>query len=295
MSKPSRFPPLPALAAFEAAARLGGFNQAAAELCITPSAVSHRIRQLESHLGEGLFERTGTGIRLNRAGQNYLQGVSEVFHHLGKLGDTHAAVQTKLQLGVPPTFARNLLVPALPDFYRQWPEIEIEIDIEAPMSSKPRMHDVDIRWGRRQGQNSHATRHEAPLFTDHLIALASPTYRNLRKLDCPEDLRNAELLRTPLLEWQPWLNAANLDWPEPISGMQFTDLGLLLEAAANGLGVAMCISRLAQTWIDSGRLEALFDLKVDSPKCYWLISDAKTMQRWEVATFHDWALARFST
>ena len=85
MARLHRLPPIHTLAAFESAARLGGFSQAAAELCITPSAVSHRIRQLEALLGEQLFERSPTGVRLSPAGQRTLQGVREAFDKLSGL------------------------------------------------------------------------------------------------------------------------------------------------------------------------------------------------------------------
>jgi len=85
MARVQRLPPVHALAAFESAARLGGFAQAAAELCITPSAVSHRIRLLEAHINQNLFERSSTGVRLSDAGQRYLLGVREAFEKLARL------------------------------------------------------------------------------------------------------------------------------------------------------------------------------------------------------------------
>lgn len=115
MGKATRLPPLHALTAFEAAARLSGFTQAAEELCITPSAVSHRIRQLETFIGEPLFERTGTGVRLNRSGRQYQQVVGEALGQLTRLTTRQATEQAHLRVGAPPTFARNLLIPALPD------------------------------------------------------------------------------------------------------------------------------------------------------------------------------------
>src|SRR5579872_4184656 len=140
MGKATRLPPLHAHAAFEAAARLGGFALAAEELCITPSAISHRIRQLEAFLGESLFERTATGVHLNSAGQQYQQVVGEAFGQLARLARRHGTEQARLRVGAPPTFARNLLIPALPDFYIQWPEIEIEVDIETPLAERPSRH-----------------------------------------------------------------------------------------------------------------------------------------------------------
>lgn len=290
MTRASRLPPLHALAAFEAAARLGGFAQAGDELCITPSAVSHRIRQLEAMLGESLFERTTTGVRLNAAGHRYLLVVREAFDQLARLSGGRGPGPARLRVGLPPTFARNLLIPALPDFYRQWPEVEIEVDIDAPLADKPNRHDIDVRWGQGAADGRPATK----LFDDEIVALAAPDYQRTRSLSQSADLSRAELLRTRLLPWRPWFAAAGLDWPEPVRGALFADLGILLEAAASGLGVAACTRRLAAPWVDAERLVSLFDVAAPSPLTYWLLVDAEVARRPEVAAFCDWLIATFA-
>ena len=287
MGRATRLPPLHALAAFEAAARLSGFAQAAEELCITPSAISHRIRQLEAFLGEPLFERTATGVRLNSAGQQYQRVVGEAFGHLARLARRQGIEQPCLRVGAPPTFSRNLLIPALPDFYRLWPEIEIEVDIETPLAERPSRHDIDVRWGTHGTDGRTCTK----AFDDKIVALAAPGYRTERGLVTPPDLVRAELLRTRLLPWRPWLDAAALDWPEPSTGLQFADLGILLEAAASGLGVAACTTRLAAAWVTVGRLVTLFDVAVPSPFTYWIEVDELALRRFEVVAFRDWLMA----
>lgn len=288
-ARPNRLPSIPALAAFESAARLGGFAPAAAELCITPSAVSHRIRQLESQLGEALFERSPTGVRLSDAGQRYLGHVREAFDKLGQLAREDAPPQLRLRVGAPPTFARNLLIPHLPAFYRQWPEIEIELDVDAPLQDRPERHEVDIRFGRGRFDD----RTPIKLFDDVEIALAAPHYREARGLHAPADLARAELLRTPLLPWRPWFTAAGLDWPEPARGTRFADLGILLEAAASGMGVALCNRRVAARWLEAGSLVALFGLAVPAGSSYYTLVEPSQAQRPEVAAFVDWLAATF--
>lgn len=291
---PARLPPLHALAAFEAAARLGGFAPAAAELCITPSAVSHRIRQLEAQLGEALFERSPAGVKLSEAGARHLGSVREAFAKLATLAGRAEAAgppPLRLRVGAPPTFARNLLIPRLPDFYRQWPDVEIALAVQAPLQERPERHDVDIRFGQGRFDGRPARR----LFDDRLLVLAAPRYRAERALAQPADLRRAELLRSPLLPWRPWFEAAGLDWPEPARGPSFTDLGILLEAAASGLGVALCTRRLAAHWTDSGQLAPLFALTLPSPSSYHALVEAGlAAQRPEVAAFLDWLALAFS-
>lgn len=284
MSRLRRLPPIPALVAFESAARLGGFAQAASELSITPSAVSHRIRLLESQLGEQLFDRSPTGVRLSHAGQRYLAGVRDAFERLSQLSLNDGPEVLRLRVGSPPTFARNVLIPRLPSFYREWPNIEIEVAVAAPMQERPDRHDVDIRFGAGPFDGRLATK----LFDDVVVALANPAYIEAHGLQAAPDLARAELLRTPLVAWRPWLVAAGLSWPEPARGPAFTDLGILLEAAASGLGVAVCNRHIAAHWIADGRLQALFGVAVPARSTYHALVERDIASRPEVAAFVEW-------
>lgn len=289
MARLQRLPPIHALAAFESAARLGGFAQAAAELCITPSAVSHRIRQLESQLGEQLFERSATGVRPSEAGLRYLQGVREAFERLADLSRHDTPAVLRLSVGSPPTFARNMLIPRLPEFYRQWPDIDLDVAVAAPMQEKPDRRDVDIRFGAGPFDDRPAIK----LFDDCVVALAAPAYAAERRLDEPADLARADLLRSPLVPWRTWFAAAGLDRPEPGRGPNFTDLGILLEAAATGLGVAVCNRRIAESWTRTGRLVPLCDVSPPAPSTYYALVDKDRMQRPEVSAFVDWLSATY--
>jgi len=284
-----RLPPIHALAAFESAARLGGFAAAATELCITPSAVSHRIRQLEARLGEQLFERTPSGVRLTEAGQRCRTVVCEAFDRLASLWPEEAdARPVRLVVGTPPTFARNLLIPLLPEFQRHCPDLQIEVAISAPMQDKPDRHDIDIRFGAAPFDDRPAVR----LFEDRLDLLATPETADRLGLNRPADLRQAELLRSPLLPWRLWFGAVGLDWPEPKRGPLFADLGILLEAAASGLGVALCGRRIAERWTDTGRLVRLLpEIEVPSPSTYFILIGPEQARRPEVAAFADWLQA----
>ena len=290
MTRPQRLPPIHALAAFESAARLGGFGQAAAELCITPSAVSHRIRILELQLGEPLFERLPTGVRLTDAGQGYLLGVREAFDRLAHLSRSGAAPSPRLRVGSPPTFARNMLIPRLPEFYRQRPDIQIEVAVVMPMQDRPERHDVDIRFGNGRFDG----RETIKLFDDDLQVLATPRYAQRLRLDRPADLKGAELLRSPLIAWRPWFAAAGLDCPEPTGGLAFTDLGILLEAAASELGVAICLQRVAAPWTETGQLVPLFGITAPAASTYHVLVEREQTERPEVASFVDWLTATFA-
>lgn len=290
MSRPHRVPPFHALAAFESAARLGGFALAAAELCVTPSAVSHRIRLLEAHVGEPLFDRSAKGVRLSDAGRRYLDGVREAFEKLALLSQKDDVAPMRLRVGAPPTFTRNLLIPRLPEFYREWPDIEIEVAIAAPMDRRPERHDIDIRFGDGRFDDRHASK----LFDDTVVVLAAPAYPLEHGLRAPQDLSRAHLLRSPLVPWRPWFVAAGCDWPEPRRGLSFSDLGILLEAAASGLGVAVSTRRVAQGWTRDSLLAPLFGIEAPSDNSYHALVDHAHLSRPEVVAFLDWLRGTFA-
>src|SRR5690606_38717217 len=145
-----RLPPVHALSAFEAAARHGSFAVAAEELCITPSALSHRIRLLEDFVGERLFVRDGRAITLTEFGRRYLEVVRAALRTLADFPLPHrsAPVQPRVKVTVPPTFARYLLVPRLSAFAAAHPDITIELFLSVPLYDLSLSEsDVDIRFG----------------------------------------------------------------------------------------------------------------------------------------------------
>lgn len=285
MNRLQNLPPLHALLAFESAARLGSFTLAAQELRVTPSAVSHRIRQLEAKLGEPLFERLPGRVRPTARGEHFLVQVQMAFDTLEKLLPTPGGTpRRRLRLGVPPTFGRNLLIPALPDFYRQHPDLDIELVVVSPLDSRTGPHDLDIRFGRGPFDGRAAER----LFEDRLAAYAAPSFVAAHSLRVPADLARVARLRTPLLDWKPWLQAAHLTLRETERGPPHSDLGLMMEAAASGQGVALCPQRIAAGWVRTGQVEALFDLSVAAPETYHLLVDEHTRQWPETEQFCTW-------
>ncbi|MCZ4304847.1 LysR substrate-binding domain-containing protein [Zoogloeaceae bacterium G21618-S1] len=280
-----RVPPMHALAAFEAAARLGGFAQAADELCVTPSAVSHRIRQLEQQLAMQLFERSSTGVRLTTGGRMYLTQVREAFAALAHSGGRFAAGRVRLRVSAPPTFARQLLMPRLPAFLQDRDDIDLEVHVgNSLLAEVTEPADVAIRWS--DGKELSGVVHR--LFEDRLGPLAAPTYITAHGLRSVDDVASATLLRSPLLPWGAWLQAAGLPPSEPERGAVFNDLGMLLEAASAGLGVAMSPRRLAAAWLDSGRLVPITEVTAVSPLSYYVTCATADQDRPEVADFLDW-------
>jgi LysR family glycine cleavage system transcriptional activator len=290
----TRLPPVHALSAFEAAARLGSFAIAADELCITPSALSHRIRLLEEFVGERLFIRDGRTVALSEFGRRYVEVVRDALRVLTDFPMPHksAPAQPRVKITVPPTFARFLLMPHLSEFVAQYPDIVVELFLSVPLYDMSMSEsDIDIRFGAGKYPNIVTEK----LLEEPAFAVASPAYlEKIGGMDAPADLRKAALIRSALEPWQPWFEAAGLDWPEPTSGLRIDDLGLLLESVRLGHGVCLTRKHFAQPLIDKGEIVQLFDIQLATPPhAYYIVYERQARDRPEVNLFIDWLLATF--
>ena len=290
----SRLPPVHALSAFEAAARLNSFALAADELCITPSALSHRIRLLEDFVGERLFIRDGRSFALSEFGRRYLDVVRSALRTLTDFPMPHrsAAVQPRVKVALPPTFARYLFVPRLAKFTRLHPDIVVEVFLSVPLYDLSLSEsDVEVRFGAGNYPDIITEK----LFEEPAFAVASPAYlAQVGPIDTPADLRRATLLRSALEPWQPWFEAAGLDWQEPGTGLRIDDLGLLLEAILHGYGIGLTRQHFAEAALASGDLVRLFDIELTSPPhAYYLVYAKPAQERAEVRLFIDWMKAEF--
>jgi DNA-binding transcriptional LysR family regulator len=263
-----RLPSLDGLRAFEAAARLGSFERAAEALAITASAVSKRVATVEELLGTPLFVRGARSLALTASGKEYLEQVRAALTLLAAvpLHQRQAQRVQRLRVCSPPTFARQILVPHLESFTAAHPEVELEVVLSIPyLGHEPADADIVVRTGDS----------EPPLMKDVIVPVASPALlQRLPPLRTPADLAQAPLLRTPLEPWAPWFRAAGLDWPEPAQGPKLVDLGLTLEAAVSGQGVALARPSLAQHWLASGALVPLFRITAEPAQRYQLMPHA---------------------
>lgn len=285
-----RLPPVHALSAFEAAARHGSFALAAEELCITPSALSHRIRLLEEFVGERLFLRDGRAVSLSEFGRRYLDVVKAALRTLADFPLPHrtAPAQPRIKVTVTPTFARCLLVPRLSEFAALHPEIVLELFLSVPLYDLSLSEsDVEIRFGAGKYFDTVTEK----LFEEPTFAVASPAYlAKTGGLDTPADLKKATLLRSALEPWQPWFEVAGLDWPEPSNGLRLDDLGLLLEAVRHGHGVGLTRKHFVQDLLVSGEIVHLFrDIELKTPPhAYYVVYEPQVRTRPEVNVFIEW-------
>jgi DNA-binding transcriptional LysR family regulator len=262
-----RLPSIEGLRALEAAARLGSFERAADELAVTASAIGKRVATVEELLGTPLLLRNAKALALTPAGREYLERVRPALDLLLALPQHQRAVQRseRLRVVAPPTFARQILVPHLDDFAQAHAGVELEVVLSIPYLDLQAIDaDVDVRHGVAADARS-------VLMHDVVLPLAAPTLlAHGAALRVPSDLRHHVLLRTPIEPWAPWFRAAGLDWPEPTGGAKLVDLGLTLEAAVQGQGIALARPSLARRWIEGGNLVAPFALAAQPAKQYHL-------------------------
>lgn len=264
-----RLPSIDGLRAFEAVAQLGSFERAAEVLHITASAVSKRVSTLEELLGLELLARQGRQVALTPAGREYLPQASQALALLAAMPQHRRRAQrrTRLRVCTPPTFARQVLVPALESFTRAEPDVDLEVVLSIPHLAGPgEPADVEVRNGDAAALGGEILLH------DRVLPLAAPALlARLPAMREPADLAHAPLLRTPLEPWTPWFAAAGLDWPEPDAGPRLVDLGLTLEAAVTGQGVALARPSLARHWLAGGQLVAPFALLATPAHQYVLL------------------------
>ncbi len=287
---PTRIPPIHCLQAFEALARRRSVTAAAEELSVTPSAVSHRMRQLETQLGTRLFARSD--FSLSEDGAAYL---AQVRHGLAALAQTPGQRKAgtpvaRLRLAVTPTFSRQILLPRLAAFRRAYPEVELVLNVAIPLLNvKAEEVDLEIRFGTGPYPDVEQVR----VLTDTLCPVCSPEYEAEAgpfkgRFETAEDVRQARLIRSALVPWSVWFKACQIDLPEPGQGAQFNDVGLMLDAAAAGFGVTLTRLKLASAWLDSGRVVRLSPRGVASPFHHFLCWKPGTLERWQCAAFVDW-------
>ena len=286
----ARIPPIQCLLTFEALARLRSVTQASEELCVTPSAVSHRVRQLEQIIGTKLFGRAD--FSLTTEGSEYLAHVREGLSTLQKFPTSSAAPgKRKLRLALTPTFARSVVIPRLREFTEAYPEIDLTMQVSIPLLDVV-AEDADLTV--RFGAGRYADLEYICLAKDVVTPMASPTFvREHGPFETAQDLAHQSLLRSPLEPWRTWFAAHRLDWPEPVDGSQFNDIGLMCDAAAAGMGIAPVRLKLGAPWLENGSLVRLgssevFTSNVPSPHAHYLCWRTGMMDRWECAAFAEW-------
>lgn len=254
-----RLPSLDALLAFQTAAQLKSFERAAEALSLTASALRKRIASLEQLLGLVLFDRQGGTLALTAQGKMYLEQLTPVLTQLIAIPVHQRPAQRRqrLTLSCPPTFARQILIPRLAEHSQHYPDIDLEIQLSAPMSgTEAPLRDIQVSGDSATVEPQHR------LLDELLQPLAAPELLSrYPDIQLPQEFACLPLMRSPLEPWQPWFQQAHLALSEPGQGPSLLDLGMMLEAAANAQGVVLARPSLARDWLESGRLVAVGNVR----------------------------------
>lgn len=287
-----RLPSLTGLEAFMAVARLGSVKAAAAELALSMPALSRRIQAVERHVGEPLFSRDHHAMRLTDAGQRLQAALGPALDAVrdAVIGAASDRNELRLKLNVLPLFAQQRLFPRLPALRMLYPHLHI--DIETTGHAESRVGDgIDaaIALARDIDPALHAVR----LDQDKVFPIAARRYaEGDERISVPEQLqRMTVLIHSEMPDtFTEWRDAIGMPWLEP-HGIDHFDSGpLMLEAAAQGVGIAFMHGHHFDDAHDD-RLATLFDFDVASPYSYWFVCRPSALKRPAVKLFHDWLIS----
>ncbi len=296
MNRP--LPPLNALRTFEAAGRHLSFTKAAAELHVTPAAISQQLKTLEDYLGVQLFRRLNKALLLTDAGQACLPGLQEGFDKLAEAVKALRARDARraLTVSVAPSFGAKWLVPRLDRFRDAHPGVDVRIDASHRLVDFVR-EDVDIAI--RYGSGDYPGLRVDRLLTDEVFPVCSPRLRaGPHPLRVPADLRWHTLLHADWgtgdaghPDWRMWLLTAGVGDIDPTRGPQFSLSSMALQAAIEGHGVALGSSVLVADDLAAGRLIKPFDLSFPVSFAYYVVCPETSVDQPRIAAFREWVMA----
>lgn len=286
--------PLNGLRAFEAAARHESFSGAADELFVTHGAISQQILRLESQLGLALFHRHNRGVRLTDAGAALLPVLCDSFDNISSALENlvHLEPTGGLKVTTTPFFASRWLLPRLNRWRHHHPDLAVEL--------RPSLDMLDIVGGEcdiaiRCGVPPWPGLRAELLLPIHLSPLCSPNLlAGDRELKSPTDLKRFDLIHADTEshvrgeEWKMWLSAAGEREVGEPAGLHFHEPALALQAAADGLGIAMGYLEFAQDDLASGRLVQPFNLCVRHTFSYYLVQPEKRRKSDDLQSFITW-------
>ena len=283
-------PPFKGVLALDVIARLGSVSKAAEELSLTVSAVSHQIANLEEFVGCKLFERSPRGLSLTPVGLRFHQDVSGALDLIASAAQHAQSVDAVevLRIHITPTFASLWLMPRLPAFRALHPDIRVELSASPGESDFTRADvDLDIRYGAANWPNFHVE----TLFTEQVIPLISPKLQERLQIATPDDLVGQDLIFSTvnLVQWPRWFAANGVPAAPTRYALSFDRSYMVIDAAIQGLGIALDSNRMAAPALRRGDLIPVFpDLRGIEVQAHHLVFPHQPGQWSRVARFVDW-------
>ena len=292
-----RTPPLRLLRAFYYAGKHSSFKSAAERLALTPSAVSHQVKELEEQLGVPLFQRRTRAITLTATGRQLLE---ELEPALAALQDavtraSRSSARRQLHVVMPPFFACELFAPRLHDFHERHPSIDIKVDTRDPRPNQHPSHsDVSVLLASRDPDDDvEAVR----LFPLRLVAACSRELASTLGRVAAGLLADHALImhRTRPDAWERWAEQVGFDMTNARNVVEFDSMFAVARAAERGGGIALVPAVLCQPWFDSGALVRIEALELDTDDAYYLVARRDDLARPEVQALTAWTLQQFQS
>ena len=287
-----RLPPLKSVTAFEAAARRGSFNEAAEELFVTPSAISHQVKSLEEYLGVSLFRRARRQVQLTIAGQRYLESISHALDEIDLATRRLLASSNSgaLNISVAPAFLTRWLVPKVREFQNRHPDIELRLS--------PNNSPIDFAWsdidmaiyfgdGKWPGLEVFFLREVV------LVPVCSPGFVEVNpRITKPEELCAHTLIdvSTRPAEWDEFLGTFGVTCEKRAKRLSFSSTSLALGAAMENLGIALADRQLVAREVLYGRLVTPIDIAMENQLGYYLVYQKHRKLTDEMRAFLDWVM-----
>lgn len=290
---PRRLPQLTSLRAFEAAGRHLSFTSAADELAVTQAAISHQVKALEKYLGVELFLRMPRELELTPPGatllpvvKNALDSISQTIAELRKPDETSV-----LCVAVAPSFSAHWLTPRLDSLFQHRPRIELSLKhANKPIDFSREDVDIAITYGRGDWPGVVSE----PVLQLDFFPVCAPSFLSRENaLSEIGDLQFHTLLHDADYQtWRDWLALAGNDDVDPTRGSIVDDTNVLIQAAIDGIGIAMCSEVFVQEHLAAGRLVRPFDITLTSDAAYFAVCPKSHLNRPEVSAFRNWLLAQ---
>jgi len=296
MNTTKRLPSLRSLKVFQVAGRHLSFKLAADELCISPSAVSHQVRNLEDQLGIDLFVRKTRALEFTEAGQRYFAFLDNLFARLeAETYQLYAEYgRSLIRLCVPPFFASEMLLPRLQDFHALMPETDIRLTTQPSlMKVHPGEADLSILLGNDEWPDLVTYR----LFARQLVVGCAPELMANLDSSSYECLDGQTLIvhENRPRAWENWARRLGIPPPRAAKIIRFDSMASVVQAACQGLGVAIVSWPLARSRFESGALVKVFDELVDTDEYFCIAHRPEEAARPDVARLIEWLIEAFGT
>ena len=290
-----RLPPLTALPAFEASARLLSFTQAAEELYVTQPAVSRQVRILEENLGVRLFDRRHRQIKLTVEGQRFQHVVSVALGQVSSVANElrGQVTSTDLTIAADISMAYLWLLPRFPKFREVFPDIAVSIlasDREADCLKKE--IDLALLYGNGNWPGFDATL----LIREEIFPVCSRSYLNRHlPINDPSSLVQHVLLdlrgdRWDWVDWRQWLTEKGVPVPDDMQFIAFNNLPLLIEATCQGQGIGLGWRSLVDRFLMDGSLAKPIDMSLQTDRGYYVLRRANIRMSSETNILFDWVI-----